>query len=446
MLRNAIENNGSLLTKLISSFSMSDPADDIFLCNTMIKSLTGVGQFAEPTLLYRDLLRQTSFEPDNYTFSSLSRCCGARLFSEMGFARKLFGEMPQRSPVFWTALIGGYLKCGCVSIAEGLSDEMPEKDVAAFNVMIDAYLKKGDILSANRLFEAIRERNVISWTSMIDGYCSNGNVSEARVLLDAMPERNLFSSNAMIGGYCQSKQPQEALKLFHELQTGRHWSRMPDGVTLISVLPVIADLGALDLGNWVHQYVKRKKLDRSSNVCTALVDVYAKCGEIAKAREFFDVVKVKESSSWNLLINGLAVNGSAKEVLEVFEKMKSKGYEPNEITMLGVLSACNHGGLLEEGNKWFVEMEKYGLKPQIEHYDCLVDLLGRSGPYEVNGIILSSFLFACGYANDVQGLKRSRKKAIEMEPWNDGIYLCYSTIEVNGMVCEFVAGYKIHAQ
>ncbi|KAG5627008.1 hypothetical protein H5410_012226 [Solanum commersonii] len=482
MLRNAIENNVSLLTMLISSFSVSDPVagisharrmfdkslqkDKTFLCNAMIKSHMGVGQFADSTFLYRDLLRHTSFKPDNYTLSSLSKCCGARLvlwegleihnhvlkcgfasnlfvatslvdmygkFGEMDFARKLFDEMPQRSPVSWTALIGGYLKCRCMGIAEGLFDAMPEKDVAAFNVMIDAYVKKGDMLSANRLFWAMPERNVISWTSMIDGHCSNGNVSEARALFDVMPQRNLFSWNAMIGGYCQNKQPQEALKLFHELQMGT--TLEPDGVTVVSVLPAIADLGALDLGNWIHQYVKRRKLDRSSNVCTALVDMYAKCGEIAKAREFFDEIKVKESSSWNALINGLAINGSAKEALEVFEKMKSKGYEANEITMLGVLSACNHGGLVEEGKKWFVEMEKYGLTPQIEHYGCLVDLLGRSGcleeaenlietmPYEANGIILSSFLFACGYAKDVTRAEKVKKKAIEMEPWNDGIYI-----------------------
>ncbi|OIT07752.1 PREDICTED: pentatricopeptide repeat-containing protein At2g44880 [Nicotiana attenuata] len=536
MLRNAVDSNVNLLTKLISSFSVSDPVagishgrrvfdtspqkDDTFLSNTMIKSHMGVGQFAESTLLYRDLLRHTSFEPDNYTFSSLSKCCGARLvlweglevhnhvlkcgfvsnlfvatslvdmygkFGEMGFARKLFDEMLERSSVSWTALIGGYLKFGCIGIAEGLFDAIPEKDVAAFNVMIDAYVKKADMVSANTLFEAMPERNVISWTSMIDGYCSNGNINEARVLFDAMPERNLFSWNAMIGGYCQNKQPQEALKLFHALQSGT--TLEPDDVTVVSVLPAIADLGALDLGNWVHQYVKRKKLDRSSNVCTALVDMYSKCGEIAKAREFFDEVKVKETSNWNALINGLAVNGSAKEALEVFEEMKSKGYKPNEITMLGVLSACNHGGLVEEGKKWFIAMENYGLTPQIEHYGCLVDLLGRSGcleeaenlietmPYEVNGIILSSFLFACGYAKDVTRAEKVKKKAIEMEPWNDGIYIMLrnlyatdkrwsdveeikgwmrregakkeagcSTIEVNGMVWAFLAGDKIHPQ
>ncbi|KAJ8573378.1 hypothetical protein K7X08_009889 [Anisodus acutangulus] len=200
MLRNAVENNVNLLTKLISSFSISDPVtgitharrvfdkspqkDDTFLCNTMIKSHMGVRQFAESILLYRDLLRHTKFEPDNYTFSSLSKCCGARLvlwegleihnhvlkrgfssnlyvatslvdmygkFGEMGFARKMFDEMLERSSVSWTALIGGYLKCGCMGIAEELFDAMPEKDEAAFNVMIDAYVKKGDMVSANSL-------------------------------------------------------------------------------------------------------------------------------------------------------------------------------------------------------------------------------------------------------------------------------------------------------
>ncbi|MCD7452710.1 hypothetical protein HAX54_017834 [Datura stramonium] len=244
MLRNAIENNVSLLTKLISSFSVSDPVagitharctdrsrqkDETFLCNTMIKS-----HMVLLNLLNRYFLLLEGLEIHNHVlkcglasnlFVSTSLVDMYGKFGEMAFARKLFDEMPQRSPVSWTALIGGYLKCGCMGIAEGRFDAMPEKDIGAFNMMIDAYLKKGDILSAQRLFEA-------------------------------MPERDMGTTLE------------------------------PDGVTVVSVLPAIADLGALDLGNWVHQYVKRKKLDRSSNVCTALVDMYAKCGEIAKAREF----------------------------------------------------------------------------------------------------------------------------------------------------------------
>ncbi|PQM41134.1 pentatricopeptide repeat-containing protein [Prunus yedoensis var. nudiflora] len=119
------------------------------------------------------------------------------------------------------------------------------------------------------------DRNVVSWTSMMYGYCHHGDVQSARSLFDAMAEKNLISWNVMIGGYSQNKQPYEALKLFHELQS--NMSLELDGVTVVSILPAIADLGALDLGRWVHKFVQRKKLDRVINICTALIDMYAKC-------------------------------------------------------------------------------------------------------------------------------------------------------------------------
>ncbi|KAL3516869.1 hypothetical protein ACH5RR_023771 [Cinchona calisaya] len=536
MIQNALQTNINLLTKLITTvaavdsvsgisharriFDFSPRKNDTFLCNTMIKSHLNTRQYNEATLLYTYLLKNVGFKPDNYTFSSLAKCCGLNLafweglgvhnhvlksgfvsnlyvgtslvdmygkFREMGFARKVFDEMPERSSVSWTALIDGYLKSGDVGAGMGLFYFMPEKDVAAYNVMIDAHVKMGEMGLARSLFETMPERNVVSWTSMIDGYCTIGDVDEARLLFDAMPERNLFSWNAMIGGYCQNKRPHEALRLFHELQMGRKFE--PDDVTLVSVLPAIADLGALGLGNWVYHFARKKKLDKSSNLCTALVDMYAKCGEIEKARGFFDGIQVKETSIWNALVNGLAVNGRAEEALGMFSEMKSKGFKPNEVTMLGVLSACNHGGLVKEGRRWFKAMEEFGLTPRIEHYGCLVDLLGRAGcldeaeslidcmPYEANGIVLSSFLFACYYAKDIPRAERVIRKAIDMEPLNDGNYIMlrnlyaserrwndveeikglmnkkgakkeigYSVIEINGNVYEFVAGDKLHPE
>ncbi|KAL2509289.1 Pentatricopeptide repeat-containing protein [Forsythia ovata] len=110
------------------------------------------------------------------------------------------------------------------------------------------------------------------------------------------------------------------MSLFHELLMEKTYD--PDDVTAISVLPTIDDLGALDVGIWVHEFVKWKKLDRSSNVCTTLIDIYAKCGEIDKVRRVFDEVQQKETCTWNALINGLAINGRGMEALKVFSNMR----------------------------------------------------------------------------------------------------------------------------
>lgn len=481
----------------------------------------GLNQFAQSFTLYRDLRRniEDGFIPNRITFLTMAKCCALNMeiregiqihthvtkhgffldlyvstalldmyakLGIMGSAGKVFEEMPERSLVSWTALICGYARAKDMGRAKKLFDEMPEKeDCVLYNAMIDGYVKLGDLDSAQSLFNQMPDRNVISWTTMINGYCSRGDVASARFLFDSMPEKNLVSWNAMIGGYCQNKQPHEALKLFHELQSSTIFK--PDEVTIVSILPAIADLGALDLGEWVHHFVQRKKLVRATNVCTALVDMYAKCGEISKAKTVFDEMPEKETASWNALINGYAVNGCAKEALDVFLDMQNERVSPNDVTMIGVLSACNHGGLVEEGKRWFKAMAEFGLIPKIEHYGCMADLLGRAGcveeaeklienmPYEANGIILTSLLFAYWSSNNVKGAENVLNKLVHIEPTNHGCYVMLrnlyaakkrwedveeirrsmrrngarkeagcSVIEVDSRVLEFVSGDRLH--
>ncbi|GLT84324.1 hypothetical protein SLE2022_025600 [Rubroshorea leprosula] len=493
--------------------------DETYLCNSMIKAHLDMRQFDQCFTLYRDLRRESCFLPNNFTFTTLAKSCGLGMafweglgvhcqvvkigfcldlyvstalvdmyakLGMMGCAGKLFDEMTERSIVSWTALICGYAKSGDLNHARKLFDQMTErKDPVLYNAMIDGYVKLGDIDSARSLFNEMPERNVISWSSMIHGYCNSGDVGSARYLFDVMPGKNLISWNTMIGGYCQNKQPHEALKLFHELQSSMRYE--PNDVTIVSILPAIADLGALDLGGWIHRFVRRKKLDKATNICTALIDMYAKCGEIEKAKSVFDGMPEKERASWNALINGFAINGCAKEALKVFEEMQSKGVKPNDITMIGVLSACGHGGLVDEGKRWFKAMEDFSLTPKIEHYGCMVDMLGRAGcleeaetlinsmPYEANGIIMSSLLFACGFSKDVTRAERILKKVINTEPSIDGNYVLLgnlyaaekrwrdveeikglmrrngvkkevgcSVIEVGNRVSEFVSGDRVH--
>ncbi|KAK3001570.1 hypothetical protein RJ639_022116 [Escallonia herrerae] len=404
----------------------------------MMKSHLGMRQFNESITLYRDLLRDTCFTPDNYTFVTLAKSCSSSLALWEGeeFHNHVVKNGFSGDLYLSTALVDMYAKFGKMGHARKLFDEMLERSQVSWTALV------GDVSSARNLFEQMPQRDVVSWTSMVDGYCRNGDVGSARLLFDEMPEKNLYSWNAMIGGYCQNKQPHEALKLFHELQS--ETSLETDEVTVVS---------------------------------------------IKKARRVFDNMPKKETSVWNSFINGLAINGCGKEALDAFLEMEMKRFMPNEITMLAVLSACNHSGMVEEGRRWFKAMEGFSPTPRIEHYGCMVDLLGRAGcleeaeklidrmPYAVNGIILSSFLFACLYASDLSRAKRVLEKTTEMEPWNDGNYVMLrnlyaterrwkdvedikglmrqkgikkevgcSSVEVNGSVCEFVAADISHPQ
>ncbi|WJX80606.1 hypothetical protein P8452_63583 [Trifolium repens] len=543
ILKNSLQNNPNLLTKFISSFtslasSSSRKNDavsivqharrffnhtpthnrDEFLCNTIINTHFSIRQFNEGFILYKELCRE-NFVPNSHTFTSVLKCCGACngvreglevhgvvlkngfcfdlyvgtslidmyvKFGLVGFARKVFDEMCVRSLVSWTAVIVGYARCGDMSEARKLFDVMPDKDITAFNVMIDGYVKMGSMDLARDLFDKMRDKNVISWTSMVHGYCENGDVDKARFLFDCMPEKNVLSWNAMIRGYCQNRRPHDALKLFWEMR-GNLDVEMNE-VTVVSVLPAVADLSALELGGWIHAFVEQNQLDGSVHVCNALVDMYAKCGEIGKAKLVFEKMVEKDTGSWNAMINGYGVNGCAKEALEVFAVMLREGFEPNEITMTSLLTACNHCGMVEEGRRFFKAMERYGIVPQIEHYGCMIDLLGRAGsldeaenlirtmPYDANEIILTSFLFACCYFEDVSRAERVLNEAVKMEKEGAGDYVmlrnlyatgrrwgdvedvkqmmkkrgsnkevAWSVIEVDGRFREFVAGYYLHS-
>jgi len=406
---------------------------------------------------------------------------------DMVSAGKVFDGMPERSVVSWTAMVCGHARLGGIDSAWKYFDEMPEKDTSAYNAMIDAYVKAGDMNSARILFDAMPLRSVVSWTTLISGFCNNNDIESARKLFNAMPEKNLVSWNAMICGYCQSKQPDEALKLFQELQYDTVLEA--DEVTITGILQAIAALGALDLGCWVHKFVKMKGLDKKIKVCTSLIDMYAKCGEITKALHIFEGIPERVTSHWNAIINGLAINGYGEEALAMFRKMISKGCRPNAVTMIGVLSACSHTGLVEEGKRWLNAMEGFGLIPQIEHYGCVVDLLGRVGsldeaekliesmPYEANDIIISSFLSACVNWKDLSRAEMVIKRAAKMDPLNAGNYVLLrnlyaterrwdevkqikwlmrtsgakkeagsSAIETNGVVWEFISGGTVHPQ
>ncbi|PKA50298.1 Pentatricopeptide repeat-containing protein [Apostasia shenzhenica] len=489
LLRRSLDANLPLLTLLISSLSgvllagsaaalrhavrafNRRPAQDTLLCNAMIRALVQNGKFSESLELYGHLRRSPPplgspiFYPDTYTFPFLLKSCaafpksvhrreGSQLHGQitrMGFvsnvfvstglvdmlvksgdiqcATKVFDDMPERSIATWTAIAIGYGRKGETEAAMELFRSMPQKDLTAFNALIDIFVKSGDMDSAQKLFYEMPNRNVVSWTTLLSGYCKHGDMDSAVRLFDEMPEKNLFSWNVMIGGFCRCRQPDKAMEFFRDLQSDS--CRFdPDEITLLSIIPAIADLGAMDLARWIHSYARRKELDQSTVVSNALVDMYAKCGEVVEARKVFDSIPIKETVSWNALINGLAVNGRASEALEAFMEMLRSGFSPSEVTMIGVFSACSHGGLVEEGRRWFAEMEKLGVEKTVAHYGCMVDLLGRKGfleeaeslvkkmSVEPNGIILSSLLFACHCQGDVSRAERVMKMAAEVEPGN----------------------------
>ncbi|XP_019447172.1 PREDICTED: pentatricopeptide repeat-containing protein At2g22410, mitochondrial [Lupinus angustifolius] len=313
-----------------------------------------------------------------------------------------------------------------------------ELTVPLTNALMDMYVKCGDLLAARFLFDNMAQKSLVSWTTMVLGYSRFGFLDVARELLFKIPEKSVVPWNAIISGCVHAKQSKEALNLFHEMQIN---SIEPDKVTMVNCLCACSQLGALDVGIWIHHYIEKHNLSLDVAMGTALVDMYAKCGNIAKAVQVFEEIPQRNCLTWTSIICGLALHGNARDALSYFSKMINIGLIPDEITFLGVLSACCHGGLVEEGRKYFSQMSsKFNISPKLKHYSCMVDLLGRAGhleeaedlikniPMAPDAAVLGALFFACRVHGNVLIGERTAFKLLEVDPQDSGNYVLLASM------------------
>uniref|UniRef100_A0A2P2II36 Pentatricopeptide repeat-containing protein At5g66520-like n=1 Tax=Rhizophora mucronata TaxID=61149 RepID=A0A2P2II36_RHIMU len=273
---------------------------------------------------------------------------------------------------------------------------------------------------------------------MITGLAKCGVVSEARELFNDMQVKDEITWSAMIDGYVKGGCFKEALEVFVVMQ--REEIR-PSKFALSSGLAACANLGALGQGRWVHAYLEKNFIKLDSISGTALVDMYAKCGRVDMAWDVFEKMRVKEVFTWNAMISGLALNGRAEEAIEFFFRMLRGNFRPNGITFVGVLNACAHAGMVSRGLEIFHSMKTvFDVEPEMEHYGCLVDLLGRAGhlaeaedlilsmPMKPSAAVWGALLGACRKHGDVELGERVGKILLELEPLNSGRYALLSNI------------------
>ncbi|KAM7274861.1 hypothetical protein ACFE04_016727 [Oxalis oulophora] len=416
---------------------------------------------------------------DTYVCNSLIDMYGE--FGKFDYVRKVFDEMPNRDVVSWNVLISGYVKCQRFEEAVGVFKRMRKetclrpdeatvvstlsactvlknlelgkelhcyvKEEFGFtttisNALLDMYCKCGCLSVAREIFDQIPKKNVICWTSMVSGYVNSGQLDEARLLFEKSPVKDIILWTAMMNGYVQFNRFDEAVKLFQELQ-GRKLK--PDKFTVVSLLTGCAQLGALEQGEWTHNYINENKIVIDVVLGTALIEMYAKCGFIEKALEIFYGLQRKDTASWTSIICGLATNGKTGKALQLFSEMRQAGSRPDEITFIGVLSACSHGGLVNEGRAFFDSMIKdYQIEPKLEHYGCLVDLLGRAGildeaeklidevPTEINATkkvpLYSSLLSACRIYGNIKMGERVADQLVKIESYDSSVLTLLANI------------------
>ncbi|KAA8545262.1 hypothetical protein F0562_020046 [Nyssa sinensis] len=331
-----------------------------------------------------------------------------------------------------------YASFGRLMEARKMLNEGEESDVVCWNALIDGCMKCGNVEAAKELFEKMTDKNVGTWNAMISGFVRHGMIELAREVFNEMLEKDNISWSTIIDGYNKGGYFKEALEIFHEMQ--REKVRLEKYV-LSSVLSACANVGALDQGRWIHSFLERNSIPLDAVLGTSLVDMYAKCGHLDMAWEVFEKMRRKKVFSWNAMIGGLAMHGRAEDAIELFLKMQREKLKPDDITFVAILNACAHAGLVDKGLKYLNSMEQvYGVEPTVEHYGCVVDLLGRAGllteaeelissmPMKPNAAVWGALLGACRIHGNAELGEKVGKVLLELEPQNSGRYALLSNI------------------
>uniref|UniRef100_A0A2C9U2I7 Pentacotripeptide-repeat region of PRORP domain-containing protein n=1 Tax=Manihot esculenta TaxID=3983 RepID=A0A2C9U2I7_MANES len=311
-------------------------------------------------------------------------------------------------------------------------------DIIVACAFIDAYSKCGSPNAACKLFSELKAHDTVLLNSMITVYSNCSRIEDAKQIFKTMPSKTLISWNSMVVGLVQNGCPIEALDLFRKMNK---LDLRIDKFSLASVISACAGISSLEMGEQVFARAIIIGLDSDQVVSTSLVDYYCKCGLVENGRKLFDMMIKSDEVSWNSMLMGYATNGYGLEALTLFNEMKHAGVTLTDITFTGVLSACNHCGLVEEGHKWFNIMKyDYHIDPGIEHYSCMIDLFARAGylqeannlienmPFVADASMWSSVLRGCVAHGDKDLGEKVARRIIELDPESSNAYVQLSGI------------------
>ncbi|WJX96110.1 Pentatricopeptide repeat-containing protein [Trifolium repens] len=347
--------------------------------------------------------------------------------------QRFFDEIPMKDVISWNSMISGYAKAGKMNQACYLFQQMPERNFSSWNTMITGYIDCGSIVSAREYFDAMPRRNSVSLITMIAGYSKNGDVGSAREVFDQMVAKDLRSYNAMIACYAQNSKPKEALNLFNGMLKPEI-SLHPDKMTLASVISACSQLGNLEHWRWIESHINDFGIVLDDHLATALIDLYAKCGNIDEAYELFRGLRKRDVVAYSAMIYGCGINGRVSDAVELFERMVGECVGPNLATYTGILTAYNHAGLVEEGYRCFNSMKGNDIVPSVDHYGIMVDLLGRAGrldeaykliinmPIQPNAGVWGALLLACRLHDNVKLGEIAAQHCIKLESETAGYY------------------------
>ncbi|KAD7117897.1 hypothetical protein E3N88_05165 [Mikania micrantha] len=448
----------------------------------------------------------------NHLINLYSKCC------VFGYARKLLDESPEPDLVSWSALISGYvlndlgyealsgfmemhalgIRCNeftfpsvlkaCsmkkdivggkqihgVVVVTGLRDINQGRKIHGYlmkhgyssdpfscNALVDMYSKVGDFEDAEAVFDQIINPDIVSWNaliagcvlheyndmaldlllnmrSLIDSYAKCGQVEKARKVFDESTIADLATFTSLISAYAQSGQGEEAIKVYLKLQD---LELKPDSFICSSLLNTSASLSAYEQGKQIHVHTLKFGLLSDTFTANSLVNMYARCGSIDDATRAFSEVPEKGIVSWSAMIGGFAQHGHGKDALSLFDDMLKDGIAPNNVTLVSVLCACNHAGLVTQAKQYFESMESvFGIKPTQEHYACMIDILARAGkldeamdlvnnmPFEANASVWGALLGAARTHKNVDLGQTAAQKLMLLDPEKSGTHVLLANL------------------
>ncbi|GMH15037.1 hypothetical protein Nepgr_016878 [Nepenthes gracilis] len=383
---------------------------------------------------------------DNYAASRLLSFCALSDSGDVNYAVKLFNTTHEPNTFMWNTMIRAQAGGLNPSAALFLYTEMRRLDVwpgkHTFPFVLKACTRFQSLNCCKQVHTHVMkfglESDLHVVNGLVRGYSVSGELSDARQVFDEISERNLSVWTSMVCGYAQNDFSNEALLLFDGMVADGF---EPNGATLASVLSASAKEGCLELGDAIYEFTKERGIELGVILGTALVHMYAKNGAVSKARVLFDSMQEKNIATWNAMIHGLAVHGHGEEALRLFQKLEKENVIPNDITFIGVLSACCHAGLLEAGREIFHSMKTvHNIQHKIEHYGCMVNLLGRGGKlleaeklirdmvWKADVVIWGALLTACRNRGNIEVAERVVEEIRALDPHNHGVHVVLSNM------------------
>ncbi|XP_072993481.1 pentatricopeptide repeat-containing protein At2g17210 [Typha latifolia] len=427
---------------------------------SVLQACSIVGDINQGRLIHGLLIRR-GFEADIFVGNSIvdmySKCL------DVDSAYIAFNMMTERNIVSWNSILSGLVHSEKYLEALELFDSMKkvgvESDEVTLVTMLQLCKKLGQAMWCKCIHAMVIRKlylsNILLLNSLLDAYAKCDLVFLASKLFERMDEKNVITWSTMVTGCAHCGKPCEAIAFFIEMQ--QEFGR-PNSVTMLSLIEACTSSVELKLSKCAHGVAVRNCFAYDLAVATALLDMYAKCGDLDSSRQVFEMMPERNVLTWNVMIGALGMNGHALEALALLDVMVSENVEPNGVTMLAVLSACSHGGLVKEGLSCFERMtQSQPLRPQLEHYSCIIDMLARAGdlegateiiqrmPEQVKSVPAAwgALLSACRSHGNYELGQGAASRVLELEPSNSAGYLLALSLYAKGGLVEDSANMRL---